>query len=221
MRYVVASILTGLSLLFGTIAANAQDYGRLDAATQVFQQIPGKIPAHILNHAKGIAVVPGEVKGGFIFGGELGGGVLVSRLRNGTWSAPAFISVGGASFGFQIGGETRNIVLVFNTRRSLDVVEHGGSLNLGGDVSVVAGPVGAQGGVATGIPDVFAYVSSFGAFAGATVQGTVLSFDYDANRRMYGISDPLGMRVSKIPGPARRFSCTVARYTGASTRACG
>lgn len=99
--------------------------------------MPGKIPASVLDNAKGIAVIPGELKGGFIFGGELGGGVLVSRLPDGSWSPPAFISVAGGSFGLQIGGETRDIVLVFNTARSMDFIENG-KVNLGGDASVAA-----------------------------------------------------------------------------------
>jgi lipid-binding SYLF domain-containing protein len=104
------------------------------------------IPAYVLDNAKGIAVIPGELKAGFIFGGEAGGGVLVSRLPNGTWSPPAFISIAGASFGLQIGGEARDIVLVFNTPRSMDFIENG-RIKLGADASVAAGPVGANGSV--------------------------------------------------------------------------
>ena len=181
--------------------------------------MPGRIPAYVLENAKGIAVIPGELKAGFIFGGELGGGVLVSRLPDGSWSPPAFISVAGASFGLQIGGEARDIVLVFNTVRSMDFIENG-RVKLGGDASVTAGPVGADAGVTTDIPEIYSYVRSVGAFIGATVEGSVLSFDFDANRDLYGISDPLKMQARAIPEPARRFSCVVARATGAPSKLC-
>ncbi len=224
MKYFMVPVLISLLLLLGTAQAKAQltpgEIDRLDAATRVFDQMPGKIPAFVLDNAQGIAVIPGEVKAGFIFGGELGGGVLVSRLPDGTWSPPAFISVTGASFGFQIGGETRDVVLVFNSHRSTDLIENG-TINLGGDVSVAAGPVGAEAGVATATPEVFSYVSSFGAFVGATVQGTVLSFDLDANRNVYGVADPLRMEARAIPGPAQRFSCAVDSITDAPKKFCG
>jgi lipid-binding SYLF domain-containing protein len=224
MKYLAAAVLAGFFLLPARVAAETEPAAReldtIDAATVVFEEMPGKLPASVLENAKGIAVIPGELKAGFIFGGELGRGVLVSRLSDGTWSPPALISIAGASFGLQIGGETRNLVLVFNTYRSMGFIENG-TLNLGGDVSMAAGPVGTETGVQTGIPEVYAYVSGFGAFLGAVVQGSVVSFDFNANRRLYGIPDPLKKEVSDIPAQARRFSCTVARYTGAPTTACG
>ncbi|MGA2228970.1 MAG: lipid-binding SYLF domain-containing protein [Syntrophobacteraceae bacterium] len=222
MKYFVVPVLVSLVLL-GSSVANAaptsREINRVEAATRVFEQMPGKLPASVLDNAKGIAVIPGELKGGFIFGGEIGGGVLVSRLTDGSWSPPAFISVAGGSFGLQVGGETRDIILVFNTARSMDFIENG-KVNLGGDASVAAGPLGADMGVTSDIPEVYSYASDFGAFIGAAVEGTVLSFDSDANRDMYGIADPLKMQATVIPEPARRFSCVVAGATGAPAEMC-
>jgi len=225
MRYFLVPVLAGLFFLLGLVAARAEptpgEIDRIDAATRVFDQMPGMIPAFVLHNAKGIAVIPGEVKAGFIFGGELGGGVLVSRLPDGSWSPPAFISVAGGSFGLQIGGEVRDIVLVFNTNSSMANIENG-RINLGGDVSVAAGPAGADMGVtATNIPQVYSYVRSAGAFIGATVAGSVLSFDFNSNRDLYGTSDPLRMQARGIPAPALRFTCAVTRATGARSRVCG
>ncbi|MGA2402035.1 MAG: lipid-binding SYLF domain-containing protein [Syntrophobacteraceae bacterium] len=225
MRYFVVPVLVSFFLLAGPVVAKSEptpgEIGRIDAATRVFNEMPGRIPAYILENAKGIAVIPGELKAGFVFGGELGGGVIVSRLPNGSWSPPAFISIAGASFGLQIGGEARDIVLVFNTVRSMDYIENG-RVKLGGDVAVTAGPVGANAGVTTDMPEIYAYIKSAGAFIGATVEGSVLSFDFNSNRDFYGIPDPLRMemKVKEIPEPARRFSCAVARYTGTSTKFC-
>jgi len=182
--------------------------------------MPGKIPAFVLDNARGIAVIPSELKGGFIFGAELGSGVVVRRLADGSWSPPALISLAGGSSGLQIGGEARDLVLVFNSDRTMSNIENG-KLTLGGDVSIAAGPVGQDVGVTTETPEVYSYVRSHGAFIGATVGGSVLSLDYDANRALYGVTDPLGMMPVSVPEPARRFSCAVASATGAPAKVCG
>jgi lipid-binding SYLF domain-containing protein len=224
MKYLVTPVLVSFFLLFGSAVAKAEptpgEIARIEAANRVFEEMPARVPAYVLKTAKGIAVIPGELKAGFVFGGEAGGGVVVSRLPNGSWSPPAFISIAGASFGLQIGGEARDIVLIFNTARSMDFIENG-RIKLGGDASVTAGPVGAGAGVTTDVPEIYSYVRSFGAFIGATVEGSVLSFDFNANRDLYGIVDPLKMKVRAIPQPARRFSCAVARATGAPAKHCG
>jgi lipid-binding SYLF domain-containing protein len=225
MKYFVGPVLVSFFLLFGSAVANAEptpgEIGRIEAATRVFDEMPAWVPAYVLKHAKGIAVIPGELKAGFVFGGEAGGGVIVSRLPNGSWSPPAFISIAGASFGFQIGAEARDIVLIFNTARSMDFIENG-RIRLGGDASVTAGPVGAGTGVTTDVPEVYSYIRSSGAFIGATVEGSLLAFDFNANRDLYGVADPLKMKVKAkaIPQPARRFSCAVARATGAPKKYC-
>ncbi len=224
MKYFLVPAVIGLLLFLGPVAAvagpTAGQIDRVEAAHRVFNEVLGEIPAPVLTNARGIAIIPGEVRAGFIFGGELGQGVLVTRTPDGSWSPPAFISVAGGSFGLQIGGEARDIVLVFNTARSVDFIENG-RLKLGGDASVTAGPVGAGFAITSDIPEVYSYVRSFGAFIGATVAGSVLSFDFDANRDFYGVSDPLKMQARAIPEPARRFECTVARATGAPSKACG
>jgi len=225
MKYFLLRVLIGLFVIVGPVVAKAApspgEIDRVEAATRVFNGVMGQIPAPVLANARGIAIIPGELKAGFIFGGELGQGVLMTRSPKGSWSPPAFISVAGGSFGLQIGGEARDIVLVFNTVRSMDYIENG-RIKLGGDVAVTAGPVGANAGVTTDMPEIYAYIKSAGAFIGATVEGSVLSFDFNSNRDFYGIPDPLRMeiKVKEIPEPARRFSCAVARYTGTSTKFC-
>jgi lipid-binding SYLF domain-containing protein len=218
MKFLVVLVLVSSLVLLGPVAARAET-DRIDAATQILDQMPGQIPAFVLNHAKGIAVIPGEVKAGFIFGGEVGGGVLVRRLPKGGWSTPALISIAGGTFGFQIGGEVRDIVLVLNSSRSVDLIENG-TLNLGGDASIVAGPVGGDYAVTTQSPDVYSYVRSFGAFAGATVGGSALSMDLNANRSLYGVSDPLRVRPVTVPASSKRFTCAVSRATGVRSKAC-
>ncbi len=223
MKNFVVAVLIGIFLLSGVVCVQAQpapgEMDRMDAATRVFNDVLGMIPASVLDGAQGIAIIPGEVKAGFIFGGELGRGVLVTRDQKGTWSPPAFISVAGVSFGLQIGGEARDIVLVLNTPMSVAAIENG-TLNLGGDVLVVAGPAGGGVAVATPVPAVYSYVRSFGAFIGATVEGAALSLDVGANRDFYGVSDPLRVTARGIPEPARRLTCSLSRATGSRSKFC-
>jgi lipid-binding SYLF domain-containing protein len=173
MKY-FAFLLVGLLFLLGPIAAQAVptpgELDRIEAATRVFNEMPGRIPAYVPDNAKGIAVIPGEPKAALIFGGELVGGVIVSRLPDRSWSSPALISPAGMRFGLQVGGEARDIMLVFNTARSMDFIESG-RIKLGADASVAAGPVGAGTGVTTDIPEVYAYVRSLGAFIGVSLEG--------------------------------------------------
>lgn len=224
MKYFLLSVLAGSLLLSRPVATKAvpspDEMNRIQNATAVFDQMPAMIPRYVLRHALGIAVIPGVLKAGFVFGGEIGGGIMVARLPDRSWSAPSFISLAGASFGFQIGGEVRNIVLIFNTPQAVRAAENG-NLKLGAGASVTAGPMGAGFGANTVMPAVYSYVSSAGAFVGATVQGSVLSIDYGANRDLYGMADPLSISATAAPGPARNFVCVVARATGASTRVCG
>jgi lipid-binding SYLF domain-containing protein len=225
MKYYMVPFSVGFFLLFCPAAAKAEptsgEIRRIEAAIRVFNELPGKVPSDILNDAKGRAVIPGAFRAGFIYGVELGGGVIVSRLPDGSWSPPAFISLAGASFGFQIGAEARDVVLIFNTAGSMEHIENGW-LKLGADVSVAAGPVGGNVGATTDLPEVLSYRSSVGAFIGATVEGSLLSFDFGANRDLYGVPDPLKMKANRgIPDSALRFSCAVGRATGAPAGVCG
>ena len=167
MKYIVVPVLVGFFLLFGSSAVKAVptpgEIDRIEAATRVFQQMPGRIPAYVLENAKGIAVIPGELKGGFVFGGEAGGGVVVSRLPDGSWSSPALISLAGASFGLQIGGEA-GILSWFSTPPGAWILLRTEGSKLGGDASVTAGPVGADAGVTTDVPEIYSYVSELRGF---------------------------------------------------------
>lgn len=224
MKYIVMPVLLGLFILLGSVTARAvptvSEMNRLQSATALFEQMPSMIPRYVLRHAQGIAVIPGEFKAGFIFGGELGNGVMVARLPDGRWSAPSFITIGGANWGAQIGGEVRNIVLIFNTPAGVAAAESG-NLTLGAGASITAGPVGTGVGVNTRIPAVYSYVSSAGAYIGATLNGSVLATDYGANRDVYGMTNPLSLRASAAPEATRGFTCSIARATGAPEQVCG
>ncbi len=161
-------------------------------ATKVLTEIMSipedAIPDSLMERAHGIAVIPHVVKGAFVFGGQWGKGLMAQRQEDGTWGSPSFIELGGGSFGLQIGVEATDIVLVFTDE---DGIKHllKSKLKLGADASAAAGPIGRKAEVGTDIllrSGVFAYSRSKGLFAGISLDGSVVSIDDSANRKVYG-----------------------------------
>lgn len=144
------------------------------------------IPTEILQRARGIVVIPNLIRGGFLFGGRRGRGVLSVRAPNGEWSNPAFVTLTGGSFGAQFGAETADVVLVFANDRAVRNISSG-KFTLGGDAAAVAGPLGRRSTAAvTGRAEVYVYMHSKGLFAGAAFEGTRLDVDQDASAAFYG-----------------------------------
>ena len=146
------------------------------------------IPEGLMARAHGIAVIPHVVKGAFGIGGQWGKGLISQRHEDGSWSAPAYIEIGGGSFGLQIGVEASDIVLVFTDDDGIKGILKG-KVKLGADASATAGPVGRNAEVGTDVllrSAVFAYSRSKGLFAGISVDGSVIGMDDNANRKIYG-----------------------------------
>lgn len=140
-----------------------------------------------LARAKGVMIFPQIIKGAFVLGGEAGDGVLLSRAGKGNWSYPAFYTLGAVSFGFQIGGEDKQVVLVLMNERALNAIIES-KVKLGADVSVTAGPVGAGAEASTTTAagaDILAYAISKGAFAGVSVEGAVIEDRESKNSAYY------------------------------------
>jgi SH3 domain-containing YSC84-like protein 1 len=142
---------------------------------------------HNLRHARAVLIVPGLVKGGFIFGAEGGDGVLLARTRHG-WSSPAFYSLGSASFGLQIGLEQAQLVMIIMTDRALRAVERS-KFKFGADagltvVTLGAGVGGATSGNLSG--DIILWSKSQGAYGGLTINGSVIAPESDTNSGFYG-----------------------------------
>jgi lipid-binding SYLF domain-containing protein len=142
---------------------------------------------HNLRNARAVLIIPGLVKGGFIFGAEGGDGVLIARTRHG-WSSPAFYSLGSASFGLQIGLEQAQLVMVIMTDRALRAVERS-KFKFGADagltvVTLGAGVGGATSGNLSG--DIILWSKSQGAYGGLTINGSVIAPEDDTNADFYG-----------------------------------
>lgn len=195
MKKTMSLLLVGFIGLLGSYAwagsAREDSVARLQSSVDVLHAImatPDKgIPEEVLSNAKCILVVPDLIKGGFIFGGKHGRGVASCRTSDG-WSAPAFVSVGGGSWGLQIGVEGVDLVmLVMNDQGFQHLLSS--KFQLTGEGSAAAGPVGRHASAGTDWKmntQVLTYSRSKGAFAGLTLEGAVVQQDDDSTRAIYG-----------------------------------
>jgi lipid-binding SYLF domain-containing protein len=192
------------------------------AAARVFNQIMGVkekgIPKELLDKAEAIAVFPGVVKAAFIVGGHGGQGVISRRVRGG-WSAPAFFNLGGGSAGLQIGAQkTDYVLLIMNEDGLKGLLED--KFEMGGEVSVAAGPVGRAAAATTNATldaGILTYSRSKGAFAGVSLKGAVIGHDNDLNQAVYGVKakevlEP-GMNIKDAPAETHAFPVTLSRYS--------
>jgi lipid-binding SYLF domain-containing protein len=174
----------------GAVFAGHSPAVTIQSATEVLdsiQSIPLKcIPPALLADAQGIAIIPDVIKGGFVVGGRLGHGLVLSRNPDGSWGGPAFVTLGGASVGLQAGIQSTDVILVFKTRASLNRILKGkGKLTLGADAAIAAGPVGRQAEAGTDArlkAEIFSYSRSRGLFAGVSLEGAAILYDADANQ---------------------------------------
>jgi len=195
MKKTMALLLMSVVGMVGTYAwagsAREDTVDRMQKSVAVLHAImstPDKgIPEEVLSNAKCILVVPDLIKGGFIFGGKHGRGVASCRTAEG-WSAPAFVSVGGGSWGLQIGVEGVDLVmLVMNDQGFQHLLSS--KFELTGEGSVAAGPVGRHASAGTDWKmntEMLTYSRSKGVFAGLTLEGAVVEQDNDSTRAIYG-----------------------------------
>jgi SH3 domain-containing YSC84-like protein 1 len=193
---------------------------RIESAKDVLDAImavPDKsIPNQIMSQATCVGVIPSVKKGAFLVGAEYGQGVVTCRTGHG-WSAPAFIRIAGGSFGFQIGGQATDLVLVaVNDKGFQDLLKN--KFKIGGDASAAAGPVGRDSQAATDWKlnaELLTYSRAKGLFAGVDLTGAVVDENVDATRTFYGVSYPSAQILKgqvAVPPDARPFVRTVAKY---------
>lgn len=220
------SLATSFALaLTVSIPASAQSMSdltnRLVSATQVIHEIEGTpdggIPDMIVSKADCIAVIPSVKKGAFVVGASYGQGVVTCRTPKG-WSAPVFIRLAGASFGFQIGGQATDLILVaVNDKGFQDLLKS--KVKIGADASAAAGPVGRHAAVGTDVllnAELLTYSRAKGVFAGIDLNGAVVSQNTDDTNLFYGGHAKTYEQILRgdvaVPNRAKRFVRTVARY---------
>lgn len=215
-----AVLLLSCAIGAAAVAGERQD-SRLQTSTKVMTELmmmpEQNIPAWLLERAYGVAVIPQVIKVGLGIGGRRGKGVMVVRKDDGSWSNPVFVNLTGGSFGFQIGVQATDVVLVFTSRQGIEGIV-GGKVTLGADASVAAGPVGRQSSAATdlGLSAVYSYSRASGLFAGVALDGSALTIDNASNEAFYSrpgvlASELIGPTAPAAPSPAPEFIAAIDR----------
>ena len=221
-RILMFSALTLVVTQIAVASDREDDVARTQKAAQGFKEImdtPDKgIPHDLLESAKCIAIIPGDKKFAFIFGGSYGRGVATCRTSHG-WSAPMFVAIDGGSVGYQIGGSSTDIVMLFMNDRALHSLLSD-KFKLGADASVAAGPVGRSAAAGTDLKlnaEILSYSRSKGVFAGVSLDGAVVQVDKSGDQGMYGADvDRHEIVDGKVamPASARDLIHELGAYTG-------
>ena len=213
-------LISGLSAGTAQAAASHEDLqDRVDAAKTVVDEIvntpDNTIPLGILKQATCVAVIPSLKKGAFIVGAEYGRGVVTCRTGHG-WSAPAFITIAGGSFGFQIGGQATDLILIaVNDHGFQDLLKS--KFKIGGDAAASAGPVGRNSQASTDwklSAELLTYSRSKGLFAGIDLNGASVTQSTDDTETYYGQAHGLRSILHgdvSVPEGAVPFVKTVAK----------
>src|ERR1700758_4584183 len=225
--YLMSILLVALPVLSSPALAvdHEKDEDRLKNSGTVLKEIldvPGDIPQDLLDKADCVVVFPSVLKAAFIVGGSYGRGAMSCRQGQdfrGRWGAPTMMALEGGSFGFQIGGEATDFVLlIMNERGASGILTS--KVKLGADASVAAGPVGRTASAETDATlraDILSYSRARGAFAGIALEGSTIRPDNGANQKIYGRKIPAREIVLSghvaIPPAAKRMVSTLDSRT--------
>jgi lipid-binding SYLF domain-containing protein len=219
MKKTMVSICLCLMLTCTAAASTREDLqARIDAAKTVLDQIMNaqdkSIPLNILQMATCVGVVPGMKKGAFVVGAQYGQGVVTCRTGHG-WSAPVFIRMAGGSFGFQLGGQSVDLVLIAVNDRGFQALLKD-KFKIGGDAAASAGPVGRNTEAATDWQmnaELLTYSRSKGLFAGIDLNGTSVSQNAEDTELYFGAPHPFESILKgsvAVPDGAKPFVLDVA-----------
>lgn len=203
--------------------SKAEATTKVKAAQVVVEEVmsseDSSIPQDLLEKAKAVAIFPDMVKAGFLVGGQYGTGVVMARRGDGTWGPPAFFTMGGVSFGLQLGAQAADVVLVIMKQRGLDGLLNN-KIRFGADVGVAVGPVGRRGEAsisgASGYADAYSYSRTKGLFAGLSLEGGGIEFDAKTTGRFYGqtlkVREVLQGGKATPPAAAQTLMQTMERF---------
>jgi lipid-binding SYLF domain-containing protein len=219
-RLLIVATLASFVVLPAVASDREDDVNRTHKAAQVFKEIMNTpdqgIPQELLESVKCIAIIPGSLKFAFVFGGSYGRGLATCRTEHG-WSAPVFVAIDAGSVGYQIGGSSTDIVMLFMNDRALQSLLSD-KFKLGADASVAAGPVGRHAAADTDIKlnaEILSYSRAKGIFAGVSLDGAVMQADKSGDKAMYGHDvdrhEILNGRVA-VPASARGLLTEIGGY---------
>lgn len=228
LSLVLVAALVGLPVLFSPSfarAAETKEQGRLENSGEVMKEIlniPDDIPQDLLDKAVCVIVMPSVLKAAFGFGGSYGRGAMTCRSGDnfmGPWSAPTMMVLEGGSFGFQLGAQATDFVLlVMNPRGASAILSS--KVKLGADASAAAGPKGRHAEAATDATmraEVLTYSRARGLFAGISLNGASLRPDNNANESLYGrkieAQDVALHGAVPVPASARTLISTLNQHS--------
>ena len=200
----------------GSLTAQSKEAERLENAGLVMEEVldlPDSIPQNLLDDAECVVVIPSMTKVALGFGGSYGRGALVCRSGekfDGPWGAPAMYALDGGSFGFQLGAQSTDLVLLVMNTRGLEALLTS-KVKLGANMSVAAGPKGRDASASTDATlraEILSYSRSRGLFAGVSLEGTSLRPDNDANAEIYGraiTARDIVYGTTAVPAAGRRL----------------
>jgi SH3 domain-containing YSC84-like protein 1 len=215
--------LVGLPLTIGL--ADTKEQERLENCGAVLEEImnvPDDIPANLVDKAECVVVLPSVVKFAFVFGGSYGRGAMTCRSGEhftGPWGAPTMMALEGGSFGFQLGGQATDfVILVMNPRGATAILKN--KVKLGADASAAAGPKGRYAEASTDVTfraEMLTYSRSRGLFAGVSLEGSTLRPDNSANEEVYGkkiaATDIVLKGAVPTPASAQKLSATLTKFS--------
>lgn len=218
---IAALCLAATAAAFAQESDEARQLAKANSVLVEIMQSPDKsVPHNLLDRAVCVGIVPAHIKFAFGVGGSYGRGVLVCRRGgNGRWGAPSLFTMGGGSFGFQIGGKATDIVfIVMNPGGAKKLLQS--KVTLGADASVAGGPVGRSASAETDAQmhaEILSYSRSRGLFGGLALNGAVLKQDNGRNEKLYGrrltAQDILLKGVVSVPAAARPLDRTLTKYS--------
>jgi lipid-binding SYLF domain-containing protein len=217
----IFSLMAMVALFCLSAYAQKDENKRINNAGKVIVEIlnvPDDIPQDILDKAECVIVLPSVMKFAIGFGGSYGRGVMSCRSGrdfSGPWSAPSMMALEGGSFGFQLGGQATDFVLLLMNQRGADSILTS-QVKLGGDVAAAAGPKGRNAAASTDVTvraEILSYSRSRGLFAGISLEGSTLRPDNDGNERLYGkgtsAKDIVINSTIRPPGSAKLLLATL------------
>ena len=220
MRIGIFAAVLGLTVTAQAAQLSMRESSRMQEAAMVLKEIHGvpdkDIPQELWDRAACVIVVPGLKKAAFVIGGEYGKGLMSCR-HDGQWSAPIFMQIGKGSWGFQIGAQSIDLVLlVMNTSGMEKMLRN--KVSLGAEASVAAGPVGRDARAATDAQmkaEILSYSRTQGLFAGINLSGGVVRADADDNIDLYGTAiapkDVVMAGTVKAPAVTDAFMAALRR----------
>jgi len=217
MKRILPSVLALVLISPALLANDKKEKDRLENCGLVIQEImdiPDDIPQDLVDKADCVIIYPSVLKGAFIFGGSYGRGAMTCRTGekfNGPWSAPTMMALEGGSFGFQIGGQATDFVLlVMNERGARAILSS--KVKLGADASAAAGPKGRTAEASTDVTmraEILSYSRARGLFAGVSLSGSTVRPDNRANENLYGkpvsAADIIFKGVVPVPPSAQKM----------------